>query len=88
MVKRDQSVRDAWVKAGMKTACGTDPAAKRVFAVDARNLASLKSIIANGGFPGPARVGVDGVQAAFLLVQHAVRDPALQLQVLPQLKAL
>ena len=88
MVKRDQAVRDAWIKAGMKTAGGADPAAKRVIAVDARNLTSLKSVIAHGGFPGPARVGEDGVQAAFLLVQHAGRDPALQLEVLPQLKAL
>ena len=88
MVKRDQAVRDAWVKAGMKTAGGADPAAKKVFVVDARNLAILKSIVAHGGFPGPARVGVDGAQAAFLLVQHADRDPALQLQVLPQLNVL
>ncbi|WP_158880411.1 DUF6624 domain-containing protein [Rhodanobacter sp. L36] len=88
MVKADQSVRDAWIKVGMTTGPASQDAIKNLQAVDAANLKKFKPIILRQGFPGPAQVGVDGVEAAFLLVQHADRDPAFQSRVLPQLAAL
>lgn len=88
MVKADQAVRDAWTKADLKTGDGNSPVFKQLMAVDDGNLKKLKPIIERRGFPTPAQVGMDGVDAAFLLVQHANRDPAFQLQVLPQLETL
>jgi hypothetical protein len=38
------------------------------------------------GFPTKAQVGDDGVEAAFLLVQHADGDPLFQATMLPQLE--
>lgn len=86
MAKADQAVRDEWIKAGLKTRGGNDPALKKLMAVDAANLKKLKPIIDREGFPRPEQVGIDGVNAAFILVQHA--NPAFQQQVLPQLEAL
>lgn len=88
MAKADEVARDAWNKAGMKIGEGKDPAFVKVMAVDAENLRQLKPIIERGGFPAPGRVAADGVDAAFILVQHADSDPAFQARVLPQLEAL
>ena len=88
MVKSDQAARDAWTKVGLKTGQGGQVELERTLAVDAGNLKKLRPIIERQGFPTPAQVGMDGVDAAFLLVQHADADPAFQLQVLPQLEAL
>lgn len=88
MFKADKEARTAWIDAGMKTDDGSDPTARKVMAVDARNLKKLKSVIERQGFPGPAQVGVDGVDAAFILVQHADRDPIFQMKVLPQLEVM
>lgn len=88
MVKVDQAARDAWIKVGMKTGQGGEAAVKHLLAVDAANQVKLKPIIKHQGFPTPSQVGMDGVEAAFLLVQHADRDPAFQLSVLPQLVTL
>ncbi|MEP6897211.1 MAG: DUF6624 domain-containing protein [Rhodanobacter sp.] len=87
MARADQAARDAWIKADLKTAGGTDPAVKQLTRVDAANLKKLKPLIERQGFPSPARVGIDGVNAAFILVQHADRDPLFQMRVLPQLEA-
>lgn len=86
MVKVDQDVRHAWMKAGIQNS--HNPVIPRMLAVDAANLKQLKPIIAAQGFPTPAMVGNDGVEAAFLLVQHADSDPAFQARVLPKLAAL
>lgn len=88
MAKADEAVRDAWNKAGMKTGQGKNPAFMKVMAVDADNLEQLKPVIERDGFPIPARVGTDGVDAAFILVQHADSDLAFQSHVLPQLESL
>ena len=50
----------------------------RLAAVDAANLARLKQIVLEKGFPDPTMVGRDGFNAAWLLVQHADPDPAFQ----------
>jgi Family of unknown function (DUF6624) len=49
-----------------------------VAAVDAENLPWLKQVIAETGWPGRSLVGEDGAHAAWLLAQHADRDPAFQ----------
>lgn len=45
---------------------------------DARNTSCMKKIVAEFGWPTKSLVGADGAQAAWLLVQHADRDPAFQ----------
>jgi len=49
-----------------------------VAAVDAENLPWLQQVIAETGWPGRSLVGEDGAHAAWLLAQHADRDPAFQ----------
>lgn len=57
-------------------------------AVDAANQARLKQIVAQSGWPTIAMVGQDGANAAWLLAQHADRDPAFQRQVLALMEPL
>jgi len=49
-----------------------------VASVDADNLTWLKNVVAEVGWPGRSMVGEDGAHAAWLLAQHADRDPAFQ----------
>lgn len=78
----DQRVRNAAINGGGKR--------PELFAaitrVDARNLPRIKQIDASQGFPTRAQVGRDGVQAAWLLVQHADSDPVFQAHVLAELQ--
>ena len=53
-------------------------AAEQIRGVDATNTARMKAIVQAYGWPGRSLVGEDGAQAAWLLVQHADRDPAFQ----------
>ncbi|MFI0220133.1 DUF6624 domain-containing protein [Streptomyces lydicus] len=55
--------------------------------IDADNTAWIKSVIAEHGWPGAALVGDQGADEAWLLVQHADRDPEFQSQALKQLKS-
>ena len=54
--------------------------------VDADNLGRLKHIIHQDGFPTARMVGYDGLQAAWLLVQHADSDPEFQAQMLVEVR--
>lgn len=74
MAREDQSARIALIRHG-NSGSGYVHAVK---AVDAENLAHLKAIFRKYGFPTPAMVGYDGINAAFLLVQHQDQDPAWQ----------
>jgi hypothetical protein len=56
--------------------------------IDARNLKALKRIFAKYGVPTPALVGYDGLNAAWLLLQHATSDPTWQRQWLPAIQRL
>ena len=58
----------------------------RMIAVDTANTAWLERIVGERGWPARSRVGADGANAAFLLVQHADRDTAFQARVLPELE--
>ncbi|HLQ57424.1 MAG TPA: zinc ribbon domain-containing protein [Streptosporangiaceae bacterium] len=55
-----------------------EPDWESVVAVDAENLAWLMRVVAEVGWPGRSMVGEDGAHAAWLLAQHADRDPAFQ----------
>ena len=47
-------------------------------AADVANLPWLRQVITDVGWPGKSLVGEDGAGAAWLLAQHADRDPAFQ----------
>lgn len=51
---------------------------------DAENLARLREIISEHGWPGQSLVGRDGATAAFLILQHA--DHETQVEYLPLVK--
>jgi hypothetical protein len=61
--------------------------AQRAAAVDAENTARMRAIVEQYGWPTKAMVGSDGASAAWLLVQHADRDPEFQARCLPLLQA-
>ena len=44
--------------------------------IDSSNTAWLKDYVSQWGWPTAQQVGRDGVEAAFLIVQHAVHDTA------------
>jgi Kdo2-lipid IVA lauroyltransferase/acyltransferase len=59
---------------------------KDMEAIHRRNAARLASLVA-GGWPGASVAGEDGAEAAFLILQHAIGEPALQRRCLPLLAA-
>lgn len=83
MVAPDQQARDAVNAAGWSR-----ESVEAMSRVDAANLPRIKRIVeAHAGLPLPSEVGQDGVDAAWLLVQHADADPAFQAQVLDQVQS-
>ena len=56
-------------------------------AVHRRNAARLVEIINEFGWPGLSLVGEDGAEAAWLVAQHAIAEPALQHRCLVLLQA-
>lgn len=81
--ERDQKARHAVMDASAN-AGKTD--FKHLHEIDQSNLAWIKQHVDASGFPNVADVGVEGVQNAWLLTQHADNDPAFQAKVLAQLK--
>jgi hypothetical protein len=70
-----------------------DQAARRahdmaaIAAADIGNLPWLQQLVAEHGWLGASMVGTDGARAAWLLAQHADRDPAFQRECLGLLAA-
>ena len=54
----------------------------RMEAVHLKNAARLRELIAEHGWPGEDIAGKDGAEAAWIIAQHAVGEPAFQRQVL------
>ena len=57
-----------------------------MLATDSANLLWFKPLAQRYGLPTRAQVGKEGVEAAFLLIQHADRDPDFQEAMLPLLE--
>ena len=77
--RTDQAVRD-----GVGSGGTVDSAQIVVMArTDSANTSWLKAYVARWGWPTTAQVGRDAVQAAFLIVQHAVHDTAFMRRMLP-----
>jgi len=74
MVEEDQAARRAAGQAGFKDAAANE----RMRAIDVRNTARMKEIIAQVGWPTKTLVGERAAQGAWLLVQHADLDLAFQ----------
>ncbi len=85
MVVEDQAVRERFI-AAINAHGGDlpmdDPTRLAAIHVDKINLPKLKHIINQDRFPTTAMVGLDGVQAAFLLTTHADSDPSFQAKIL------
>ena len=78
-VEQDQAIRNELIAAGIKK---PDPdILARMKTIDASNTKRMREIVRTYGCPSPKLVGHDGVQAAFLLVQHAEHD--FQKEMLP-----
>ncbi len=82
MAKRDQDARDKWQADGFSV---KSKSFSQVTKVDAQNLPRLESIFSDGGFPTYAEVGPDGVESAWLLLQHADTNPGMQERILKTL---
>jgi hypothetical protein len=80
-VESDQAARRKWL---------ADPKSKElegaVDAIDTANLAWLRKLVSEKGFPRAAQVGNEGVHLAWVLLQHADQDRKLQSELLPVLE--
>jgi hypothetical protein len=81
MAKQDQEVRAHLRFTGSRIDLAT-PEGRRLQEVDSSNLKRLKHIVAQDGFPTAEMVGLDGVDAAWLLTVHGTADPDFQEEVL------
>jgi len=84
LAMRDEgsAVRDKLLQAG-ELGDGCHP---EMEAVHERHTARMREILAQYDWPTRQLVGVDGEEAAWLIVQHAIGDPELQRQALPLLE--
>jgi membrane dipeptidase len=83
MVRVDQDIRTRLMAGGTKIDVKL---AEEMAAIDAKNTARMKAIIAEHGWPGKSLVGEAGAQNAWLLIQHADHDRAFQKQCLELLR--
>ena len=86
-LKTDQAVRDTFTRDMRTLGWPSATTAAHMAVVDSSNTGWLRRKILTEGFPTPEQVGRDGVNAAFLLVQHADADPDFQERVLPMIEA-
>jgi Family of unknown function (DUF6624) len=83
LVAEDQAARMAWIE---KDKRGEKADWAPVAAIDRKTTKAVRVAIAKYGWPGKSTVGEDGAHAAWLLVQHAAKDPALQKDALARMK--
>src|SRR6185436_8654979 len=81
MTKQDQEVRALLNSSGLHIDLASREVV-RMREVDSANLTRLKHIVNQEGFPTAEMVGLDGVNAAWLLMLHAGSDPDFQEKVL------
>jgi hypothetical protein len=81
----EQKLRFEFVEASKKGATNADMM-KRLTETDRANREWLLGVIDKGGWPGIPRVGYDGADAAWLLVQHADADRPFQTKALDILR--
>ncbi|WP_412070099.1 DUF6624 domain-containing protein [Rubrivirga sp. IMCC43871] len=88
----EQDVRQRLIATGaFATGALADPTPEvaallaEMMTTDADNLAFVEALVDAHGWPTPALVGADGVNAAFLIVQHA--PPDVQARMLPLAEA-
>lgn len=94
-VEKDQKARMAllnWIKESGQSPDKLDkesdhPRLEALSRIDNENTKRLQEIIEQVGWPGKSLVGEDGAHAAWLLLQHADRDPAFQKKGLELMKA-
>lgn len=60
---------------------------REAMSVDSANLVYIRQLVDSIGWPDSGRFGAEAARAAFLLVQHADRDPEFQARMLPELTA-
>lgn len=77
--KRDQAIRNEWIKKGSDSHDAELEA--RMRDIDKSNTERMKEIIKQFGWPDAGLVGEDGRDAAFIMVQHA--DHEFQKEMLP-----
>lgn len=66
------------MKADQDARLAKPPKVLQMMLIDGENTAWMKQVIEKYGWPDRAMVGREGAQAAWLLVQHADRDPVFQ----------
>ena len=81
MARQDQEAR-AFLQASGLHIDPSSPEVARMREIDSANLARLKHIVNQEGFPTAEMVGLDGVDAAWLLTVHAGGDLDFQKKIL------
>ena len=84
MEKKDQTARNISPE---QLSGGHTKAFERLGKVDGYNLKVLRKIVGTYGVPTAQMIGLDGVQAFWLLVQHADGDIHLQERVLQEIRS-
>lgn len=82
---RNMARRQAWLTLMQRDQTARQSGAD-LQAVDEALLPALRTLLREAGFPTRDAVGLAGVEAAFVLVQHASGDPQLMLDVLKHLR--
>ena len=77
--RTDQAVREGFGVGGIVDSAQAVAMAR----ADSANTTWLKAYVARWGWPTVAQVGREAVEAAFLIVQHAVHDTAFMRAMLP-----
>jgi hypothetical protein len=86
-VARDQAIRERFSEELRATGKVVDSTARAMMAIDSGNIAWLRPILLGRKLPTRREVGADGLEAIFLLVQHADADTAFQAAILPRFEA-